>query len=160
MKSTCPECNATVRTILAILPTQKPTSRTSGSKSTIFLVREEIKRQGWPIVRFENGVERTIYPHCSVTELGSGPPFSVISRTQIPLVAGWAITVHKSQGMTIARAVVDMDRACEYGQSYVAMSRAKSLEGLVVRGLASGKATGVDCTVKSFMARTFPCSYS
>lgn len=45
-----------------------------------FLVREEIKLQGWPIVRFENGVERTIYPHCSVTELGSGPPFSVISR--------------------------------------------------------------------------------
>lgn len=121
-----------------------------------FASRERIKRQGWPIVRFENGVQRTIYPRCSVTELGSGPPFSVISRTQIPLAAAWAITVHKSQGMTIGCAVIDMDRAWEHGQSYVAMSRAKSLEGLVVHGLASGKVTGADGTVKSFMARFRP----
>lgn len=118
-----------------------------------FASRERIKLQGWPIVRFENGFQRTIYPHCSVTELGSGPPFSVMSRTQIPLAAAWAITVHKSQGMTIGCAVIDMDRAWEHGQSYVAMSRAKSLEGLVVHGLASGKVTGADGTVKSFMAR-------
>lgn len=124
-----------------------------------FAFRERIKLQGWPIVRFENGVQRTIYPHCSVTELGSGPPFSVISRTQIPLVAGWAITVHKSQGMTIAHAVIDMDRAWEYGQSYVAISRVKSLDGLVVHGLASGNATRADETVKSFMARNFSHCY-
>lgn len=121
-----------------------------------FASRESIKLQGWPIVRFENGVKRTIYPHCSVTELGSGPPFSVISRTQIPLAAAWAITVHKSQGMSIGCAVIDMDRAWEHGQSYVAMSRAKSLDGLVVHGLASGKGMGADGTVKSFMAQFIP----
>jgi ATP-dependent DNA helicase PIF1 len=120
-----------------------------------FSSRAETKLQGLPIVRFENGVERTIYPNCSITELGNGPPLSLMSRTQIPLIAGWAITVHKSQGMTIARAVVDMDRAWEYGQSYVAMSRVKGLDGLVVHGLARGNAMRADETVKSFMAETF-----
>lgn len=44
--------------------------------------------QLWPIVRFTNGVERTIYAHCSITELGTVEPYSLLSRTQIPLIAG------------------------------------------------------------------------
>lgn len=51
----------------------------------------------WPIVEFMNGVTRTIYADCTVNELGETEPYSLLSRTQIPLMAAWAMTMHKSQ---------------------------------------------------------------
>jgi ATP-dependent DNA helicase PIF1 len=51
----------------------------------------------WPIVTFLNGVTRTIFADCTVNELGDKPPYSLLSRTQIPLMAAWAMTTHKSQ---------------------------------------------------------------
>lgn len=53
--------------------------------------------KAWPVVRFLNGVERTIYAECTVNELGDKAPHSLLSRTQIPLAAAWAMTTHKSQ---------------------------------------------------------------
>lgn len=44
--------------------------------------------QLWPIVRFSNGVARTIFAHCCITELGTDKPYSLLSRTQIPLIGG------------------------------------------------------------------------
>lgn len=80
-----------------------------------------------------------------------------MSRTQIPLIAGWAITIHKSQGMTLERAVVDVDEAWEHGHSYVALSRVNTLDGLCVKGLPiDGRATEADDSVRAFMDRTFP----
>lgn len=55
------------------------------------------KRQPWPIVKFDNGLTRTIFADCTASELGNEEPYSLLSRTQIPLMAGYAITVHKSQ---------------------------------------------------------------
>jgi ATP-dependent DNA helicase PIF1 len=55
------------------------------------------KKLPWPIVRFDNGTTRTIFADCTASELGNEEPFSLLSRTQIPLMAGYAITVHKSQ---------------------------------------------------------------
>jgi ATP-dependent DNA helicase PIF1 len=55
------------------------------------------REQPWPIVKFDNGLTRTIYADCTVNELGNEEPYSLLSRTQIPLMAGYAITVHKSQ---------------------------------------------------------------
>ena len=52
---------------------------------------------------------------------------------QIPLKLAWAITIHKSQGLTFERAVIDTDAAFAHGQVYVALSRCKTLEGLVLR---------------------------
>lgn len=107
------------------------------------------KEKVWPVVLFQNRVTRTIYADCRVTELGDEAPYSLISRTQIPLVAGWAMTVHKSQGMTLNRVVVDLRRSFEEGQMYVALSRARSLDGLRVEGL--GRQVGCNERVRRFL---------
>ncbi|APY09836.1 helicase [Seonamhaeicola sp. S2-3] len=55
------------------------------------------------------------------------------SFTQIPLRLAWAITIHKSQGLTFEKAIIDADGAFAHGQTYVALSRCKSLDGLVLK---------------------------
>ena len=117
------------------------------------LVRAFVKRtavQEWPIVQFHNGRKRTIYPRCMMNELGDDEPYSLLSRTQIPLMAAWAMTVHKAQGMTLSRVIVDLRHSFEPGQEYVALSRAETLGGLKVEGLP-GKDKGPNKEVIEFM---------
>jgi ATP-dependent DNA helicase PIF1 len=74
--------------------------RGAHGKYAEFQIKEYAKRNGsqlWPIVKFDNGLTKTIYADCPCNELGNEEPFSLLSRTQIPLMAGYAITVHKSQ---------------------------------------------------------------
>ena len=57
-----------------------------------------------------------------------------MTRLQLPLKLAWSLTVHKSQGMTIERAELQLDDAFDFGQVYVALSRITSLDALWVRG--------------------------
>lgn len=111
----------------------------------------------WPVVKFANGETRTIKPITRITEFGSREPYSLLSRTQIPLGPAWAMTIHRAQGMTMDRVIVDLTTAFVTGQVYVALSRARSLEGLKVEGdtrhLLAGM--GMDKAVREFLTRTF-----
>lgn len=109
----------------------------------------------WPVVQFSNGIKRVIFAQCLVQEVGRFERYSLLSRTQIPLIAGWAITVHKSQGLTLDNVIVDLDRCFVLGQAYVVLSRARSLETLKVRSLPKPQYVGPDPVVEEFMERVF-----
>lgn len=71
--------------------------------------------------------------------------------TQIPLALAWAVTIHKAQGKTFERAVIDIGRAFACGQTYVALSRARSLEGIVLKARLKKGHVRVDPRVVKFI---------
>lgn len=73
---------------------------------------------------------------------------------QIPLKLAWAITIHKSQGLTFDRAIIDASRSFASGQAYVALSRCRSLEGLVLSSPIPPDAVMTDKNVNDFIDRT------
>ncbi|MBG7610941.1 helix-turn-helix domain-containing protein [Polaribacter sp. BAL334] len=70
--------------------------------------------------------------------------------SQIPLRLAWAITIHKSQGLTFEKAVIDAEASFAHGQTYVALSRCTSLEGLVLKTPISSSSIINDSTVNIF----------
>ena len=72
------------------------------------------------------------------------------SFTQMPLRLAWSITIHKSQGLTFERAIIDAGGAFAHGQTYVALSRCKSLEGLVLKSRIQSSQIITDVNVASF----------
>ena len=70
--------------------------------------------------------------------------------SQIPLRLAWAITIHKSQGLTFEKAIIDAEASFAHGQTYVALSRCTSLEGLVLKTPITSSAIINDNTVSVF----------
>ena len=71
--------------------------------------------------------------------------------TQIPLKTAWAITIHKSQGLTFAHAVIDAQASFAHGQVYVALSRCKTMEGMVLSSPIDERSIISDTTVNGFI---------
>jgi ATP-dependent exoDNAse (exonuclease V) alpha subunit len=87
---------------------------------------------GFPVVRLLNG-KKIIAAHDSWSIDDDGGK-SLAKYDQVPLRLAWAITVHKSQGMTLDAAEIDLSKTFEKGQGYVALSRLKELENLKLLG--------------------------
>jgi GTPase SAR1 family protein len=73
------------------------------------------------------------------------------SFRQFPLKLAWAITIHKSQGLTFERAIIDAEASFAHGQVYVALSRCKTLEGMVLSTPISNRSIINDGTVGGFI---------
>ena len=87
---------------------------------------------GYPVIQLHNDMIIVAEPEDWRIEDETGK--LLVSYQQVPLRLAWAITVHKSQGMTLDSAVMDLSNTFEKGQGYVALSRIKGLDGLQLKG--------------------------
>ncbi len=92
----------------------------------------DFTNEGMPVVDLSDG--KRIYCEKEKWAIEDEGGKALASFEQFPLRAAWAITVHKSQGMTLDLAEIDLRNTFEKGQGYVAISRVKSLEGLCLIG--------------------------
>lgn len=96
---------------------------------------------GRPVVVFDCGEKCEISQAIFEREKGK----SVIKRQQYPLILAWAITIHKCQGATLTNVITDLSKVFCNAQSYVTLSRVKTLEGLFLLGINFG---GIKCNPK------------
>ena len=90
------------------------------------------------IVKFDSGITMPVTRHLFKIEIAG----TVIAmRSQFPLRVAYAVTIHKSQGMSLDSADIDFSKIFTAGQAYVALSRVRSIEGITLRGFSLDKIT-------------------
>jgi ATP-dependent exoDNAse (exonuclease V) alpha subunit len=105
----------------------------NGSQGIVVRFSTMDKKQ--PVIRFNNGFEMTMNYHIWPSENIPG-----VGVSQLPLILAWALTIHKAQGATLDVAEIDAGSGIfECGQTYVALSRVKSLEGLYLTSFDARK---------------------
>ncbi|KAI1389706.1 uncharacterized protein F4822DRAFT_210719 [Hypoxylon trugodes] len=109
---------------------------------------DSAEKKMWPVVEFLDGKTEVIYAECEFLNVGNTMPYSTLTRTQIPLVPAWSMSVNQCLSLTLDRIIVDLSKAWEEGQLYMALSRASALKGLRVEGdpkdLVAGKGGNPD----------------
>jgi ATP-dependent DNA helicase PIF1 len=129
--------NGTIGTILECKP-----------ESVIIQVNEagkvrkiEVEYEEWDIIRYKSDL-------ADATKIGTE---TLGTYRQLPVRLAWAVTIHKAQGKTFDKIIIDLGRgAFEHGQTYVALSRCRTLEGIVLRNPLTPRDVMVDPEVVSF----------
>jgi len=114
-------------------------------KITVFFANDEelvLAKETWRNVRYTYQKESN-----SIDEEQLG------SFTQYPVRLAWAITIHKSQGLTFEKAIIDAGNSFAAGQVYVALSRCTSLDGMVLLSRITPSGIGTDPRVVAFSSR-------
>jgi len=102
------------------------------ANGTLGIVRGFDEDNGYPIVETFSGSKIIAEPERWVIE---DDGMVIASVSQVPLRLAWAITVHKSQGMSLDCAEIDLSRTFEFGMGYVALSRVRTLAGMKLLGM-------------------------
>ena len=105
----------------------------NGSLGEVIAFEEDDEYGVLPKVKLTDGTTLTVEPETWSVDNDEGK--TIASFQQIPLRLAWAITIHKSQGMTLETAEINLANTFEKGQGYVALSRLKTLNGLKLLGL-------------------------
>lgn len=106
------------------------------------IIRDFSPKKNYPIVEFANNKILTISPEEWNLEKFDHDTKTIkieASISQIPLILAWAITIHKSQGLTLDKISCDLSNVFSPGQSYVAISRVKTLSGLFIESINYNK---------------------
>lgn len=109
---------------------------------SIGIIRDFSEKKSYPIVEFSNGKTITVgFEEWNIEKFDEQKREIVVEATmvQIPLLPSWAITVHKSQGMTIDKIECDLCDAFAEGQVYVAISRVRTLNGLFIKSFNANR---------------------
>jgi ATP-dependent exoDNAse (exonuclease V) alpha subunit len=106
------------------------------------IVREFSAKKSYPVVEFAGNKLLTISPEEWLVERFDDKKKVVITdagMSQIPLILAWAMTIHKSQGLTLDKISCDLSDVFSPGQAYVALSRARSLDGVFIEAINFNK---------------------
>lgn len=122
--------------VIESMTDEQITVKCPGETEPILVSRETWKNVRYTIDKQTNRIE--------TDEIGS--------FTQFPLRLAWAITIHKSQGLTFEKAIIDAGDAFAPGQVYVALSRCKTMEGMILKSRILPQSIKHDVRIQSFSA--------